>query len=201
MAERLRLGSTILALTVALGSCADDGTTAPASPPTRSATPAGTPSTATPTSTPTSPVPSTEAPSSPSPSPLDVLEDGRHFGYIVSIDVPTRTIVFDLAYFLTGEEANEAAAEHGDETPVPNDYYIVNDNPHLRTLAVAPDVEIRVIDWGHCCEPVEGELQPFGDAFATEHHRWDAMYQGAESQYWLTVEDGVVVRIEEQYLP
>jgi hypothetical protein len=110
-------------------------------------------------------------------------------------------MVFDLAYFLTGEEANEASAEHGGEVPVPNDYYIVNDNPRLRTLPVAPDVEIWVIDWGTCCEPVRGEIQPFVDAFETRHHRWDAMYQGAESQYWVTVEDGRVVKIEEQYLP
>ena len=48
---------------------------------------------------------------------------------------------------------------------------------------------------------MEGEIQPFVDAFATRHHRWDEMYQGAESQYWLTVDDGVVVKIEEQFLP
>jgi len=137
----------------------------------------------------------------PSASPSPELEDGRHFGYIRSIDVESETLVFDLAYFLSGDEANQAAGEHGDETPVPNDYYIVNDNPRLRTLAVATDVEIRVIDWGHCCDLVQGEIQPFVEAFQTEHHAWNAMYQGGESQYWLTVEGGVVVQIEEQYLP
>ena len=52
-------------------------------------------------------------------------------------------MTFDLAYFLTGDAANQAAAEHGDETPVPNDYYIVNDNPSLRTHARLPTVSIR----------------------------------------------------------
>jgi hypothetical protein len=138
---------------------------------------------------------------SPSPSVAGVLEDGRYFGYIRSIDMSSQTLVFDLAYFLTGDEANQAAAEHGDETPVPNDYYIVNDNPKLRTLDVAPDVTVRVIDWNHCCKLVTGEIQPFVDAFATKHHEWGAMYQGSKAAYWLTVRAGLVTRIEEQYFP
>ena len=108
-------------------------------------------------------------------------------------------MAFDLAYFLTGDEANQAAAEHGDETPVPNDYYIVNDNPRLRTLALAPDVEILFIDWSRCCEPVPGELGPFARSF--EKHAGDSPYQGDTVPYWLTMEDGVVVKIEQQYLP
>ncbi len=146
-----------------------------------------------------SPEPSEEPSEEPSPSPA--LEDGRHFGYIRSVDVDAMTLRFDLAYFLTGEEANQAAAEHGDEVPVPNDYYIVNDNPRLRTLPVDPGAEVWVIDWSRCCDLVRGELGPFLDAFATRHHPWDALYQGRRAPYWLTVRDGAVVRIEVQYLP
>ena len=40
---------------------------------------------------------------------------------------------FDLACFYTGEEANEQAAQRGDEVPVPNDVYIVNDNTTIQT--------------------------------------------------------------------
>lgn len=193
--NRALVGLTLL-VALAASACAQD------------AEPAASPSPASPSpSAPPSPSPSvepseTESPEpSESPSPTPELEDGRHFGYIRSIDTASQTMVFDLAYFLTGDEANEAAEEHGDEVPVPNDYYIVNDNPKLRTLAVAPDVRIWVIDWGNCCDPVEGEVQPFVDAFETKQHAWDAMYQGAESQYWLTVDGGVVVEIEEQFLP
>ena len=150
--------------------------------------------------------PSAEPSETPSPEPTEAstpeLEDGRHFGYIGSIDTAGASMVFDLAYFLTGDEANEAARDHGDEVPVPNDYYLVNDNPRLRTLAISPDPEIWVIDWGgNCCDLVRGEFQPFVDAFGTKQHAWDAMYQGAESQYWVTVENGAVVAIEEQFLP
>jgi hypothetical protein len=58
-----------------------------------------------------------------------------------------------------------------------------------------------VIDWANCCDLVEGEIQPLVDAFETRHHAWDAMYQGRDAPYWVTLEDGRVVRIEVQYLP
>jgi hypothetical protein len=132
------------------------------------------------------------------------LEDGRHFGFIESVDLEGLALEFDLAYFLTGEEANAAAEEHGDEVPVPNDYYIVNDNPKIRTLGVAPDLEIVLFDWDRCCEEtISGSLEGLAEAInggepvTVDGH----LYQGPLSPYWLTVEGGAVTRIEEQYLP
>ena len=203
MRSAMRSARNLLMVPLALGllaaACSNggesaQGSTTPPPPATVSVSPSPSP---TPSSV-ESPSPTT---SSLTPSPTPVLEDGRHFGYIKSIDVGSQTLVFDLAYFLTGDEANQAAAEHGDEVPVPNDYYIVNDNPKLRTLQVASNVKIRVIDWGNCCDLVPGEIQPFVDAFSTKHHKWDAMYKGSETQYWLTVRNGAVTEIEEQFLP
>jgi hypothetical protein len=132
------------------------------------------------------------------------LEDGRHFGWITEID-PTGSLTFDLAYFYTGDEANEIAAERGDETPVPNDYYIVNDNPKLRDLDVAFDPEISVFDWNRCCdERVTVGIATFADVmsnpdgFVEDDGR---LYYGQASPYWVTVADGAVTEIEEQYLP
>lgn len=149
----------------------------------------------------TSPEPSTSAGPSGTPAAPPALEDGRHFGYIRSVDPESMTIRFDLARFLTGEEANAAAADHGDEVPVPNDYYIVNDERRLRTLPIDPGVQILVIDWNRCCDLVPGELGPFLDAFAIRRPPWDAMYQGRRAPYRITVRGGAVVRIEVQYLP
>jgi hypothetical protein len=131
------------------------------------------------------------------------LEDGEHFGFVEEVDPTDGTLVFDLAYFLTGEAANEAAAEHGDEVPVPNDYYIVNDNDLLRTLTLADHLELSLLDWNHCCdERFDGDLDSF--ARAIDEGTFEAggfVYNGTLSPYWLTVEDGEIVRIEEQYLP
>ncbi len=163
--------------------------------------PTGTPGSPSPTARPTvEPTPTEEPTAEPSPE----LEDGRHFGFIRSVDPDAMTLVLDLAYFLTGEEANEAAAEHGDEVPVPNDYYIVNDNPRLRTLELSPELRLRLIDWNRCCEPtLDGDLRTFATAIEAGEPvtAGDAVYHGALSPYWLWMEGGRVVLIEEQYLP
>ncbi len=131
------------------------------------------------------------------------LEDGEHFGFIDKVSPAPETMVFDLAYFFTGDEANEVAASRGDEVPVPNDYYIVNDNPRLRKLALAPDIEIELIDWNTCCDQTFlGDLDTFAEAMEGSFVEIDGqIYGGAGSPYFLTVQDGLVVRIREQFLP
>jgi hypothetical protein len=133
-----------------------------------------------------------------------LLEDGRHFGYIRSVDVDGGAIEFDLAYFLSGEEANQAYQEAtGDSGPVPNDHFVVNDNPMLRTLTLAPDVRLRLLDWNNCCDTFfDGDLALFAEAIGEHADVTDAdlIYRG-QSQWWITVENGVVTAIEEQYSP
>jgi hypothetical protein len=149
------------------------------------------------------------ATASPSLPPPTDLEDGRHFAASI-VAVATSPdgggiLEFDLASFLTGEEATEAAREHGDEAPPPNDYYIVNDNPRLRTLAIATDADIRVLDWNRCCDVFVGlDVDAFADLMARPGGAIEidgVLYTGTASTYWLTLEGGVVTGIEEQYLP
>ena len=48
---------------------------------------------------------------SPTASPVDAeLDDGRHFGFIKSVDTSANSVEFDLAEFYTGEDANEPHA-------------------------------------------------------------------------------------------
>jgi hypothetical protein len=137
------------------------------------------------------------------PAPT-VLPDGTYFGYVQSIDTASGALAFDLACFYTGEEANEQAAQRGDEVPVPNDVYIVNDNTKIRNLTVDPSVELVVLDWNSCCEPKPGaDLDDFASALGNDDfvEIGGRSYAGSLSPYWLTIEDGVVSRIEEQFLP
>jgi hypothetical protein len=140
----------------------------------------------------------------PPPFPGASLEDGRHFGYVRAVDADAGTIEFDLAYWLSGKEADRAYQEAtGNTGHVPNDYFIVNDNPMLRTLALAPDVQLRLLDWNHCCETFfDGDLALFAEAIGqqTDVTDGDLIYRG-QSQWWITVENGVVTEIEEQYSP
>jgi hypothetical protein len=136
--------------------------------------------------------------------PVDAtLEDGRHFGYVRSVEPDAGTIEFDLAYFLSGQEANDAYHAAGGTGPVPNDHFVVNDNPMLRTLPLAPDVRLRLLDWNHCCETFfNGDLALFGQAIEeqVDVRDGDLIYRG-QSQWWITVENGLVTEIEEQYSP
>jgi hypothetical protein len=129
-------------------------------------------------------------------------------------------VVADYAQFLTGQAAIDAAVEDGVTTPeegVPNDYYIRNVNSQLRTLPVAPnalvmlvspapgavgEVAVSMTDWlalfhedGRPYDPEVEEL-PSGEA---PHFGYFGAGWGAP--YWLTLQDGTVRQIRQQYLP
>lgn len=137
------------------------------------------------------------------PAPA-TLADGTYFGFLESIDVGSGVSGFDLACFYTGDEANEQAAARGDEVPVPNDVYIVNDNPSTRDVPVDPSVELLLIDWNACCETSPGaQLDAFASALGDQDFvEIDGFrYAGGLSPYWITIEEGRIVGIEEQFLP
>ena len=189
MKGRMKARTIVMALAVlaiAVPACADAGEPTTSSPP-----PTSSPDDQTPSPTETSPAGS--------PTPAAELEDGRHFGYIESIDPDAREMVFDLAYLLTGDEANQAAEEHGDEVPVPNDYYVVNDNPRLRTLMLATRVRVFVFAGGTGPELEPGDFDAFVDGFETND--FDGRYHGSVGSYWVVVRGGRVVKIEEQWFP
>jgi hypothetical protein len=164
----------------------------------RAAPPSSTTS-GTPTPSPSeSPEPS-ETPE-PSGSESPILEDGRHFVYVkrasTSDDGETR-VRFDLAYFLTGEEGEEAAADHDDEFA--NGYYIVNDNPRLRTLPLADEVEVGYIPASQCCDLQPWVIDDWLEAIGLSTNPSD--YPGKNVPWWFTVAGGEILRIEQQYLP
>lgn len=157
-------------------------------------TPSSTPTQTSPTETPgASETPEPSASRSPS------LEDGHHFVYVMSAnrsDGGTTKVRFDLAYFYQGDRAEREAAERGDE--VVSGYYIVNDNPRLRTLRVADDVEVEYIPSAQCCELQPGNIDAWVEA-VLETNPTD--YAGTNAPWWFTVEGGEITRIEQQYLP
>ena len=88
--------------------------------------------------------------------PAEIVE----FGHIAAL---TRadggwTMRFDPAWFLSGETANEAAAEDGavePGEPVPNDNYRVEEGHRLLTYLVPDDARVRVLTR-------EGDAAQFG---------------------------------------
>ncbi|MGZ5383264.1 MAG: hypothetical protein ACXWH0_04645 [Acidimicrobiia bacterium] len=119
------------------------------------------------------------------------LPDGEWFGYIQS--AATGSVGFDLACWFTGEPAALAAAEDGEESPPPNDYYVRNVNSTVRTLTVAVDAGVTWL--ASPGDPSTEEMVPFVD--------WLAGRAGRSFQpgVWLTIESGAVGYIREQYTP
>jgi hypothetical protein len=137
------------------------------------------------------------------PAP-DTLPDGEYFGFVKSMDTASQTMSFDLACFYTGEEANQQAAARGDEVPVPNDVYIVNDNTKVRTVPFDPAAELKLIDWNQCCEFAAGaDMRSFASAVDSgDFADFNGFrYAGTLSPYWVTIQAGQVVKFEEQFLP
>ncbi len=136
------------------------------------------------------------------PAPSVTTEpDGRYFGYIQWVDLSTEppVLVIDFAEFLTGPEAQRAAEDAGvvePGDPVPNDYFIRNVNPMLRTLEISAGVQVRWLE----------ELPDLADTTVEELER---AFRGNDpklrihqaSPWWITIESGAIVEIEEQYLP
>jgi len=135
--------------------------------------------------------PATTAPAAgaTSASPV-VLPDGRHPVLIKRIDPARRTIRFDLVQWYTGEAAAKAAAEDHQESPPPNDYYVRNVNPRLRTLPVAADATITA-------NQVVGSNQDVPVTLA----RLAGVPHVGDSVFWITVRHDQVLKISEQWVP
>ncbi len=120
----------------------------------------------------------------------DTLPDGHWFGYVAAAD--EAGLSFDLACWFIGEEANLAAAQDGEESPVPNDYYVRNQNNRLRNVPVG---DWTVAFW----LPSPGSP----DEAAVDYPFWLANSGARPFQpgVWIVVEDGAVSTLTEQYTP
>lgn len=125
-------------------------------------------------------------------SPGDgALPDGRWYGTVETTD--DDSFDFDLACYFTGQDAAIAAAEDGEESPPPNDYYIRNTNKTVRTLQVDPPAD--VIWYPDAGDP--------GSETTTDYADWvEAVSdRGLVLGVWVKIDDGLVTAIEEQWVP
>jgi hypothetical protein len=124
---------------------------------------------------------------------------GRDFGFIRGWYAKTGTIYlrFDRAVLLTGKAADDASAAHGGESPVPNDLYIQNDNPRLRDLAI---VDQATVVGSQQLTGSPGPNPSNLKALLTFVHTGGSRV--AATPFHLTYNDnGLVVQVQEQYLP
>jgi hypothetical protein len=125
------------------------------------------------------------------PAEAAQLDNGRHPVLLKQVNVAGRTVTVDLVQWFTGEAAAKAAAEDGKESPPPNDYYIRNVNPRLRTLPLATNARLTLT--------AQTAGQGGSDPVQVDLARLAA--SGRNHLFWATVQGGRILRLEEQYLP
>jgi hypothetical protein len=162
-----------------------------------------TPAPSTESVTPTSSAPPTPSATTTTEPAGNDLPDGTYFVQLEDIqggEEGPLLLQFDLAYFLTGAEANQAADDRGYETPVPNDFFIVNDNPRLRSMPLEGVYSVKYIPQSSgASTPVKAHTSQFlewmGNANQTDFPAKDTSF------WWITIENGSVTKIRQQYLP
>ena len=124
------------------------------------------------------------------------MADGRYAAKITSVDAQRRLVTIDVVQFFLGKAAAAAAAQdHAIVVPPPNDVWIRNESPLLRTLKVAPTAPITVNDLS---APITGSATK---NFPVSLTRLAALPDLGSGIFWLTVRRGIVTQIAEQYLP
>lgn len=133
------------------------------------------------------------------PASPTVLADGRHAAYLTSLNVGKKTLSFDKIDFLTGDAAKKAylKANPGETDGPPNDYMIVNDNPLVRTLPITDAATITIVDMTGSVTSKKTTLAALPAYFAADKggkYLW-------HDPFWLTVKNGQIRKMEEQFLP
>jgi hypothetical protein len=123
---------------------------------------------------------------------VPVLADGRYDSYIRTVDTNRQRLVVDLVQVFKYPASVNAAIADGmgrDQAQVV-EVWVRNQNPRLRTLAMADDLQIDLLP-GDCIESRNHQLAKLvKDSRAISNSR-PAYY------FTLTVADGVVHRIKE----
>jgi len=207
----MRRIASVLAVLVVAAACSSGVTDDPIT----TVTPTSTPETSTSTADVEGTTTTTSTTVPETTTTTEVLPEGvREFSYVVAVDVSddgTMVVTADYAQFLTGDEAIQAAIEDGfivEGETVPNDYYIVNENPQLRELTLDPSAPIVLnacfVD-GECVTQVRVTIEQWtalqaGDTpdGLGEGFQW---YGQGTLPYWLILEGETIIGIEEQYLP
>jgi len=119
------------------------------------------------------------------------LEDGDHDAYITKVDSTNNRIVVDVVQVFHDGAAVRAAIADG-KSAADAEYltpWVRNENPRLRTLPLADDLQVKLRD--ACGEPDPGREALL--AKLASNASLDGTYY-----YTLTVHDGAVGRIQER---
>jgi hypothetical protein len=124
------------------------------------------------------------------------LADGRHPARITAVDPEDQQLTIDVVQFFFGDTATDAARADGSTNlPPPNDYWIRNLNPRLRSLPVAPHAPVTV---NMLSSAETGDSQTNATISLSKLASYGDI-RGA--LFWVTTRDGIVTGIAQQWMP
>lgn len=170
----------------------------PAPPPTDLSGPAIT--TPTVSVEPTVPVTTTTVPATATPKPKPVREPAIVTKVTWSAS-KGYSITVDYLQILTGQAAADAATAAGEESPPPNDYFILNEEKTLRTLSLPKSASITLLGWAGADATAKkkvsvGQFMDVMNGGANPQEEWST------GRYYVTVKDRTTVtKIEQIFFP
>jgi len=127
------------------------------------------------------------------------LPDGKYYGSLNEVSGGDRVIKVDLKEFLTGRKAEKAAREDGEikkDEKLDTDYYIRNENRQVRAMDVASSTQVKILEKG----TAKTRTVSFEDFAKIYNDPTEEQKHVRQSNYWIWIEGGKVVKMEEQYL-
>lgn len=132
------------------------------------------------------------------------LPDGLYMGFVDPATASEDSLSIDLAVWFSGEPANAAASEDGvSEIPVPNDFYIRNLDATRIVLPLSDQVAVTSVWFGYDTDQsLESEPISYDDFLTAMQSGTDSVLANLQfDPWWFTLRDGVIVALNEQYMP
>lgn len=132
------------------------------------------------------------------------LPDGRHLVYVKGANADGSQLGLDLAVWFSGNAANTAARLDGrTDIPVPNDYHIRNEDSTVIWMPIHREIEVTSVWFDYDTDPdFENDPIDYTDFLGVvTSDEGGPRSQLRHSPWWVTIEDGEVVALDEQYVP
>ena len=128
----------------------------------------------------------------------------RQIGYISGFGASgTPRVTFDPVEWITLEDADRIEALGIEDVEMPNGYYIHNPEIEALEYEVSEAAEYRFINWGNAFGGGEQDGFHYSTTDRKEFDEYLDIYsdRAVTVPFWITVREGVVQGIEEQYVP
>lgn len=110
-------------------------------------------------------------------------------------------ITVDYIQILTGKAAADAATAAGEESPPPNDYFILNSSTKLRTFALPKTASVTVLGWGGTDATAKKKIS-VGQFMDIMPGGTNPQGEWVDGRYYVTVKAGTTVtKIEQIFFP